>query len=103
MFLLLSLLACFDDDAPAYQGPALSFVEMTCGFWGSDYDPAIPEYSLPDGAVVVAVEQCSVAGTADAYCGPALGWFVSQDSGALAGTCHQNSNPADAVIIHYLE
>lgn len=103
MFLLLSLLACFDDDAPAYQGPALSFVEMTCGYYDGPFDPDVAEYTLPEGAVVVGVEQCSAPGTDGAYCSDALGWAVIEGSGALVGTCHQNSNPADTVIIHYLE
>ncbi len=56
MFLLLSLLACFDDDAVAGAAPTANFVEGPCAVSGTDITA-----DLPAAALVTSILACTEA------------------------------------------
>lgn len=103
MFLLFSLIACFDADPstlvvePA-PGLSLSFVEMPCAYEAT-FDLDAPEYTMPAGAVVVGAMECS-GEAGQEICSNAAGWFYVESSEAIVGTCFDSSS---SVVISYLE
>ena len=101
MFLILSLLACFDDPEPAASGPVLSFVEMPCVL-SNQVDADNFGGVLPNGATVVAVEVCFPQGE-DEICGSHASWTMRMSDRALWAVCPEDSRDDGTAYISYLE
>ena len=96
--LLLTLLACFDDQPIVAATPTLSFLEMPCDYAESAKIDA-PEYTLPTGAVVVSVEECFTDGELE-VCQNAN--WLRASNGFVVGNCIEGSR-ATTVVVNYLE